>query len=56
MTANGIPAPEIGAEFVCEECGTQMTASEQHASKIMLGRLLCKTCMQKWTAEEGIGA
>lgn len=54
--ANGIPAPEIGAEFVCEECGTQMTASEQHASKIMLGRLLCKTCMQTWSAQEKVGA
>jgi phage recombination protein Bet len=48
--------PEIGAGFVCEECAKQLTNSEQKASKMLLSRALCKDCMQKWTAEEGIGA
>lgn len=50
------PPKEIGAGFVCETCGKQMTASEQTASKMMLSRALCKDCMQTWTTEEKIGA
>lgn len=48
--------PEIGAGFVCEECGKGVTNSEEKASRLMLNKTLCRACMQAWTAPEDDGA
>jgi hypothetical protein len=51
------PEPkEIGAGFVCAECGKQVTNSEEKASRLMLNKTLCRACMQAWTAPEDDGA
>lgn len=44
------PAPvqtaEIGAGFVCEVCGKQITSSEKTTSTLFCNKTLCKGCLQ----------
>lgn len=52
-----VPAPKvIGEGFVCASCGKAVTNSEKNASMLMMSKVLCKGCMQAWTADNKVGA
>jgi predicted component of type VI protein secretion system len=40
------PKKEIGAGFICSNCGAQMTASEEKTSRLFVSRPLCKDCLK----------
>lgn len=47
-----VPAPSSDAVAVCEECGAPVTGPEEKTSRLMLSRILCKKCFQRYTGPQ----